>query len=220
MQEILTNQNSFATSILLVVVDNFGSEVSSWHPVVLREKVSSLIDDKDGISEHNFNKLMVGIELSKKDEFFKDPTIMSSFSTVLNNKIVDLSLIFPVADLFDLAWGLTEARIIHNHDPLYDLQKLLSIETTAYIDVTLQLHDFSILPKFMKYKDNVLLADLEKVPEDIHKYVLKSGSEYAGEVDRFVREKLSRLALELASLKLKNGEVEDTIANIVAAIES
>lgn len=215
--DLINDQNTFASTLYLILLDNFGIESLTWHPVVIREQINSIATEP--ISEHNFQKLLTAVLVSQSDDIYDYPFHLNLYSQILNNKVVSPETIFSIADIYDLSWGLTEARFIKEDDVDTPLNTLLSAANRAYIESALLFHGFLLAPTSLQYKDSLLVIEKDfssDLPVDLQKSVLKMATEYSSEVDKFIQTKRERLATELSELPLRNGSTLEAVGVLLS----
>jgi hypothetical protein len=218
-QEIVENQNVFASSLLLLYFDEVGSKGFYWHPVVIREQIEEIAGTK--ISEHNFQKLLTAIYTYITTDFFNKVSFFNVACQVFNNKVVSPSDFVTIADIYDMAWGVEEARIIiySNEKETEQVSSLFSEQVASFIELNLLENSMLVIPKPLKYKDSVLVnEDLihVSVPIEFQQDVLKEAFSFAKEVEDYVTKRKEALVNEFLRLPLNNGTVEGVVANILA----
>src|SRR5262245_58736209 len=113
LRQVLTDDKSFTTTLLILFMDTYGPEGLDWAP----ETIYMEIEDDFGVKmpERNFDKLMAGIYLISSDSFYKSLPDFIEICNVLAGHGVTPGQFEPVA-LDDMAWGLTEALLISPPD--------------------------------------------------------------------------------------------------------
>jgi len=217
LKELVDNQNVFASSLLLVFIDNFGIKGMYWNPIVIREEFNKLTGTN--ITEHNFQKLMSAIYCYITKEFYDNPTIFNVFCQIFNNKVVNPSEIITIADVYDMAWGVEEARIMVYSGEEYNPSTVFSEKVASFIELNLLYHSMLVVPKPLKYKDSILInEDIIKqgIAPEFQQYVLQEAFNYAKMVEDYVNKRKEYLVEEYLRLPLNNGSVESVVADIVS----
>lgn len=216
IQELFKNYNSFSSSLFLVYFDAFGPEGLYWHPVVIREQINKLISEFD-VSEHNFQKLLTAIYIHITTDYFKKPFYFNIFSQILNNKVINPNEIFQLSSVYDMAWGITEAKIIFCDDPNIETSDIISKEIANFIELNLLYNSFLVIPSQLRYKDSVLIKEdliKENFSPELQQAILQHSFEESSQVEEYVIKRKEALIEEYLRLPLKNGSVEDIVAKI------
>src|SRR6516165_7383164 len=105
-----TDADAFATTLLTLFLDTYGTEGLAWHP----DTISMEIEHDLGIimPPDNYERLMTAISLLTTDGFFTSVPDFVYGCVVLNGHHVPPGVFSP-ADAADCAWGVTEAMLIN-----------------------------------------------------------------------------------------------------------
>ena len=112
-EDWLRDPGLFATSALALLTDRFGIEFVEWDPLTLRMEIASEfgINPDPGLQD----RIQAACALLTSNLFFVS---LETFNTVCNslNFGVATNEVFLPADLDDVLWGVTEARILLGDD--------------------------------------------------------------------------------------------------------
>lgn len=110
---LLQDEDVFATTLLAIVIDAYGTEVlgpaeTGWTPETLRLELQ---DDFDVVvPDANMDKLVAGIALLTSDDFYKRTPRFVQLCNALSGS--EMSARFDKADAAECAWGMTEAMLL------------------------------------------------------------------------------------------------------------
>lgn len=128
IRKLLVDPEAFATSLLVVVLDHYGTEVLQWAPQTIRLELEE--DFQISALPLNFDKLMAAITIVTTDFYYRD---LYRF-IVLTNALVGSGFTFhefDKADVHECAWAITEAWLLNppsNPQPFCDaIRHYLSI---------------------------------------------------------------------------------------------
>jgi hypothetical protein len=110
MKPLLTDVNTFATPLLIFIVDNLGMDAFEYEPETIEDFLKSHNPD---IHRTLVDRANAALGLFSSDLFWQDPVTFGIVCRTFNRKRRPLS---TEPDLEDIAWGMTEASLIIN-DP-------------------------------------------------------------------------------------------------------
>lgn len=205
VRELLTSGEIYASVILALATDRFGSACLSWAPQTLFLEIK----DEFGVepAEIVYDKLMAAIAIVTTDLFFKDVTKFIQICNVLCDSPFNPE-VFDPADALECAWGISEALLLV---PPGDDPAPFSPEICAYIGYVLHEEGFlrapdvlgvaTGFPKKMRYA-------FEGNPELTHS-VQKEQERKVDEVASTIKENLIELVAQLKRVPLSNGSAAD-----------
>ena len=119
LQQILTSTGTFATVLLVILLDNYGTDALGWDTDTIDREIH---DDFNVIMPKlNRDKLQAAIGLVTTDLFYADWVAFNQVSETLNNDPVDFEILDPVTPEM-MAWAITEAAFLEDPQdkPVFD----------------------------------------------------------------------------------------------------
>lgn len=107
--EILSDPGTFATSSIILLTDEFGTEFVEWDPVTLNMEIVNAFGIEP--SGELLDRINAGTSLFTSNLFQLSLEAFSAICNSLNFGSVTSELFLP-ADLDDVLWGVTEAYIL------------------------------------------------------------------------------------------------------------
>jgi hypothetical protein len=113
LQEAWTSKETFASVLLTLFIDKFGTEGLQWDPATIAMEIEE--DFHVELPQQSMDKLMVAIQLLTTDRFFKSLPDFINFCNILDGDTYNPDMWDP-ADAEEVAWGITEALLISPPD--------------------------------------------------------------------------------------------------------
>ena len=110
MKPLLTDVNTFATPLLIFIVDNLGMDAFDYEPETIGDFLRS---HNPNIHRSLIDRANAALGLFASNLFWQDPVTFGIVCRTLNRKPRPEA---SEPDLEDIAWGMTEASLIMN-DP-------------------------------------------------------------------------------------------------------
>ena len=183
----------FATTAMLCAVNDMGMDVFDADPDVLESMLEERY--KLNIPKSSIHRLMAGCGLLSSDLFWTDPLSFAACCRILNGKN---ELLKRPASVEDIAWGVTEARMIHGEE---DLPKF-STSVQSYVKAVLDEMNMERVPQSLKdfqgaSPSNKFFGD-PLLSQSIHE---EQGTK-ADEVDTYVADRLDELVKLMHALPI------------------
>jgi len=218
MQEAWTSKDTFASVLLTMFMDRFGTEALTWDPTTITLE----IEEEFGVDlpQLPLDKLLVGIQLLTTDRFYKSLPDFISFCNVLNGDTYRPDMWDP-ADAEEVAWGITEALLIYppeDNDP-----EPFTDEIRAYIGATLDREGLINPPDILRIalrqaRISPSIEDFSDDPTMFNAvYDLEEGKR--ADIENTIRMRTKMLAAQFKALKLKNGGVDKIVKMLETAAE-
>lgn len=217
-KEVWTGEATFATSLLLLTVDTYGTECFDWDFKTLKMEIEEDFNVK--LPQVNFDRLMVAINILKTDDFFKSLPDFIAWCNVLDGDVYDPRWFDP-ADAEEIAWGITEALII---EPPVE-EEPFTEEIRAYIGAALDREGILNPPDILRIalRDNPdLFSTVEyEFSDDPEMFSAIYGFESAKTqaINKYVKLKLGLLAQQLGQLPLRSGDASGVMQQVVSQLE-
>lgn len=143
IKKILQSDDCFATTALLCFIRVAGTEGLEWLPGTIRHEMDLVFG---GISESTFNRLMAGIQILTSDDFYILLKRFIDYTNILNHGHLDDF----VADIGEICWALTEAKIIEDPGPIENPLQIFSSDVASYIEVAFNESGLLVPPRILK----------------------------------------------------------------------
>ena len=218
VRRALSDPNAFATTLLTVIIDAYGTEFLTWSPETIR------MESEDDYSFKwppiNFDRLMAGATLLKTDVFYKSLPDFIELCNILSGSAASPDLFDP-ADVAECAWGITEALLL---SPPED-EEPFTEEIRAYIGKMLDMEGIIVAPDILQIairdKDHksIVHNDYSDDPE-MYAGIWALEKEKTEEINTLVRERLQALIDQIALLQLANGDTAELAKKMRANLET
>lgn len=208
LQEAWKSPKTFASILLTLFLDRFGTEATSWDPATITLEIEEEFDVE--LPQHAFDKLMAAIQILTTDRFFKSLPDFIVFCNVLSGDTYRPDMWDP-ADGEEVAWGITEALLISPPDD--NDEQPFTDEIRAYIGAVLDGEGIINPPDILRLalrsaNVSTSLEDFSDDPEMFNAiYDLEAGK--TEEINQSIRTKTEMLANQFAALELENGAAKD-----------
>jgi hypothetical protein len=209
LTEMWKSPQTFATVLITVFLDRFGTEGLSWDPSTVTMEVEQEFDVD--LPQTSFDKLMAAISLLTTDRFYKSLPDFITICNVLSGDVYNPAMFDP-ADGEEIAWGVTESMLIYppeEDDPFSD-------EIRAYIGATLDAEGIINPPDILRIalRSANVSNSIEEFSDDpaMFNAIYDMESSKTGAIEQIVQEKTVMLHDQLAALSLKNGSTEKVLA--------
>jgi hypothetical protein len=143
--EYFESTETFATSLLLLILDQYGTEALEWDPQTLTLELESDFSKK--IPAENLDKINAVITAITTDQFYRDPIMFGHICDALNNQPVNFSYM-PCPQPEEMAWALTEMAMLEG-DKLAEFSK----DVRRYMGVVLENFGLYHPPDVLKIAD-------------------------------------------------------------------
>lgn len=207
LQEAWTSRDTFATVLLTVFLDRFGTEALEWDPATIALELEDEFDIK--LPQLALDKLLVAIQILTTDRFFKSLPDFIDFCNVLGGAQYRPDMWDP-ADAEEVAWGVTEALLISPPDE--SDQEPFADEIRAYIGAVLDSEGLINPPDILRIalrqaRVSPSIEDFSDDPE-MFNAIYDVETAKTEDINQTIVEKTTLLAAQLAALELKNGHTQ------------
>lgn len=207
LQEAWTSRETFASVLLTMFLDRFGTEALTWDPTTITLEIEEEFDVE--LPQLAFDKLMVGIQILTTDKFYRSLPDFVTFCNVLGGDTYRPDMWDP-ADAEEVAWGITEALLIY--PPEDDQPEPFTEEIRAYIGAVLDSEGLINPPDILRIalrqaRVSPSIADFSDDPMMFNAvYDLEEGKR--NDIEQSIKFKTKLLAAQFKALNLKNGSTE------------
>jgi len=216
-QEAWTSPETFASVLLTVFLDAFGTEALEWDPGTIAMEIED--EFNVDLPQTSFDKLMAAIQILTTDRFYKSLPDFITFCNVLDGDEYRPDTFDP-ADAEEVAWGITEALLIsppddNDPDPFSD-------EIRAYIGAVLDREGIINPPDILRIALRVArvspsIQDFSDDPAMFNAvYDLETGK--TEDINRTIVLRTQLLAAQLGALNLQNGNAKQVAETLLASV--
>lgn len=208
MQEAWKSRETFASVLLTLFLDRFGTEALEWDPSTIALEIEEEFDVE--LSQLAMDKLMVAIQILTTDRFFKSLPDFIQFCNVLGGDRYHPETFDP-ADAEEVAWGITEALLIsppdeNDPEPFTD-------EIRAYIGRALDAEGLINAPDILRIalrqaRVSPSIEDFSDDPE-MFSAIYDVEASKTEEINQTIKIKTQILSAQLAALQLQNGNTQN-----------
>ena len=210
MQEAWTSKETFASVLLTLFLDRFGTEALQWDPTTITLE----IEEEFGVdlSQLSLDKLFVAIQIMTTDKFYKSLPDFISFCNVLSGDTYRPDMWDP-ADAEEVAWGVTEALLLY--PPEDDDPEPFTDEIRSYIGAMLDREGLINPPDILRIalrqaRVSPSIEDFSDDPTMFNAvYDLEEGKRQ--DIEQTVRMRTKLMAAQFRALKLKTGAVDQVV---------
>lgn len=200
--EWLIDDDTYVTCVMALLMDKWGTEFFDWDPLTINLQIRDEFSTE--ATETLMDKIGAGTALFTTNTFFNDFETFNMQCNVLNKGVASNQYTM-LADLDDVLWGITEARLLLG--PIFSEEEF-SQEIADYVGMVLSQSGFTRLPDVLKfanmpadeqqYTDENLLKD-----DEMHLAYWQSQDENKAEVEDFNKRMLLDLFDQIEQLPIK-----------------
>lgn len=212
LRDLLTSDDSFATTLLVVLIDTYGTEALEWSPetILMELKDDFAIQD---FPQDNFDRMMAAIQVVTSDDFFKRLPSFIFLCNIFSGTNPDQ---FDPADAKECAWGMTEALLL---SPPED-ENPFSEEIRHYIGQVVDQEGIRTPPDLLRLGIRSTTSgqadfsdmSLEEPSMFAAEFQMQAGK--AKEIKQMVQANMTELFDQLESLPLKNGDTQKLLQRL------
>lgn len=204
-REVWASPDSYATTLLVLFVDRYGTEALSWHPETIAMQVGE--DFAVEVPRVNMDRLLAAITLVTTNYFYKRLSVFNDTCNVLSGDDFNPG-VFQPADTADCAWGITEALLICPPDE----EEPFTDEIRYYVGQLLRNEGYVQAPDILRIALGADLSDQihDTFAEDpdMFQALHENQTEKTQQCEQLIRENLERLLSQIEALPLANGSAE------------
>lgn len=211
LTEMWKSPQTFATVLITVFLDRFGTEALMWNPSTIALEVEEEFDVE--LPQRSFDKLMTAVSLLTTDRFYKSLPDFITACNILSGDTYDPRTFDP-ADGEEIAWGITEGVLIC--PPEDDDQAPFSDEIRAYIGAALDAEGIINPPDILRIalRSANVSTSLDDFSDDpaMFNAIYDLEASKTGDINATIKDRTITLYNQLAALKLQNGSTEKVLA--------
>jgi hypothetical protein len=206
---ILTNEDMLATPLLVVCMDQLGTEFFEWEP----DTFTAELQMRFGVDVPTVNrdKIWALVTVLTTDLFYKSLETFIPICNSLAGSEADFDDYDPVTGE-EAAWGIVETGLVDPPDEGSITGDRFSHEIKRYVGMTLQSEGVTTPPTLLKpfvESDNDPEEEVGiNIGPDEHMVAMyeKRQQEQRNEIESYVRGRLEDLVTQLRLLPLQNGD--------------
>ena len=217
LKELWKSPKTFASVLLTVFLDHFGTEALEWDPAT----ISMEVEDEFGVDlpQATLDKLVVAINILTSDRFYRSLPDFIIFCNVMSGDTYRPDMFDP-ADSVEIAWGITEGLLIA--PPEEDEKEPFSDEIRAYIGAVLDAEGIINAPDILKIalrRANVSnAADEFSDDPDMFNAIYDVEAGKSENINAEIKERAVMLAEQLNALQLTNGSTATVAQKLLASV--
>ncbi len=222
-QALLLNPETHALTLLVIARDAYPEADDEGHLAFLKWAPETLWRELEEdftvqLPLQNCHKLAAAVCLMNGNEFFKITDTFIRLCNILSGDVADPDGFDP-ADCLEIAWGITEACLIHPPDE----EEPFSDQIRHYIGHMLDEEGIQNAPGLLRLgirNPNKQGFDSTIVDDPlVFKDVWEKQALRAQEIERAVEQELAELVVELSGLKLAHGDTTDIVGKLRTAMQ-
>ena len=208
----LTDRDTYATTLLVMLLDQYGMEALGWTADTIR--LEFLADFTVVIHPTCLDKLMSAIMILSTDEFYQNLPRFIQLCNALSADVGFDPFVFDPADSLEMAWAITEAYLIAPPDS----DDAFSEEIRHYIGWQLREEGILDPPDVLQLaiQDQPKFDPLAIQSRDPEAYatIYEMQQARSDELKGVIRRQLQELFAELQALPLHQGDTQDILKKL------
>lgn len=210
LQALLQSEDTYASVLLAVVVDNYGTESFDWEPETLRMELSD--DFGATMPKAVEDRLRALITAITTNQFYRSFELFNETCDVLNGSEADFNTFSPITPE-DLAWGVAEVALNDTYSPEFENQDF-SEAIKNYAGIILYENGVWQPPSILKFAVMPSGHNMEDVATDAilfeASYALKQ--EKVAALDKYVQDNVAKLYDQMNKAPLRHREGQLSLA--------
>jgi len=211
VSRLLSGDEAYATTLLAIVIDRYGTEALQWAPETIRRELEQDFGVK--VSKTTLDRLMAGISLLTTDFFFNEVSRFIQLAKVLSDDDFDPE-VFEPATTEECAWAITEAMLLAPQDD----EMPFSDDIRHYLGAIMTEEGLIKTPDILRIalRDSVdpqISSDLA-ADSEMMQAIFQNQLDRSREIDVMVQENMADMLHQLTMLQLENGDVTRLVKHI------
>jgi hypothetical protein len=210
-QQYLLDNDAYATVLLVIFLEHYGTEGLEWHPETIHGQMSQDFGVK--LPKSTLDKLMAAIAIVTTNYFYREVRRFIELCNILAGDDFDPT-VFDPADSAEMAWAVTEALLLSPPEEGEDFDD----EIKAYIGFVIREEGMVTPPRVLK---NFVAKDFteevryqfEDDPE-MFQGIFETQQSKAAELDALVQENMNEMLAQLEALPLREGKTDNMVRRI------
>ena len=214
-RKLLQNDEAFATPLILILLDCFGTEALEWTPQTIKDELEDTYAVK--LPDINLDKIMAAVMILTTNYFYQDIRSFIHICNVLSGNDVDPTEFDP-ADPFEMLVAINEAFMLWPPGTQSAADEQFSDEIQEYIrqvfDVEGILKPIDVFHVAMRNDRTSQIAESYSDDPDMYAAVYKTQQEKVGELGSAYLEAMQELTEQLEGLPLQHGTTDELVARL------
>jgi hypothetical protein len=210
-KQLLSNPDTFATTLVAILIDQYGTEALTWSPETIRLELHD--DFQVQVPQVCIDKIMAAICILTTNDFYKSLPRFIQLCNVLADDTFN-PLVFDPADSFEMAWAITEAMLLSPPEE----DEPFTEEIRFYIGHMLTEEGVVNPPDVLRIaiQDVTIEDPLAGDTEDPAMYAAfyESQRSKSAEISAMLKRQIDELFAELQALDLRNGNTGDLLSRM------
>lgn len=212
-KQLLEDPDIYASSLLLLLFDNFDKEVLDWSPPIIQTELEK--EFGTDIPSINYDKINAALSLFNTNLYHVSLEAFASVNNAFSGRLVSPSSFYPNTPS-TLMWGVTESLLIEGPEEFQE--RGFSHNIALYTGYTLALDNIVSPPKLLGFAE---YSNTEPSPVDMSHQQPEGIDQHFWELNDMEKvnlinennEKLLEMAKEITTLPLEDTD-PDFIENI------
>lgn len=215
----LRDDETYATPLILILLDRFGSDITAWSPMTIRMEV----EDEFGVrlSRINLDKIMAGFLLLTTNYFYRDVVKFIWICNVLTGNEFDPDEFDP-ADPAEMLFAINEAFLLWPPSEDDPEEREFSPEIREYVQQALGaegiVKPIDVLRIATNSDRTSYISEENFSDPEMYAAVYRTQQEKIAELATEHRTALLELLDQLTGLPLEHGSTEGLVARLRRAI--
>jgi hypothetical protein len=215
----LLTEESFASPLLLICADQFGTEFFDWSPETIQLELEQIFKLK--LPRFSLDKIMAAVTLVTTNVFFTNVSRFITLCNILSGDEFQPDEFDP-ADASEILLGISEAMLIWPPESGNSAEEF-SPEIRGYIAEVLKkegiIRPFDVLKLALNGDQSAKVdADWADDPE-LYTGIYQSQAQRQGDMTAVFLENMAQLRQQLSLLVLENGDASQAIERLDAILE-
>lgn len=206
-QDFLKKPDPSMTGLMLVVIDEYGTEALDWDPETIKMELED--DYHVELSSSTLDKICVGAQLLTTQKFYKSLPDFNNFCNILSDDDSSYGIWAP-ADAYDITGAMAEVLLLA--PPKEPKEIAFDPEIIGYIVVALRNAHILTPPECLSFIPSKELAIKEigslSDDNDMFSAGYETGIENSQDLQDYEVKVLAKIMYELNELKLEHGDLE------------
>jgi hypothetical protein len=211
LARVLEDPDTYATTLLVVVLDRLGTEALEWHPETLQMEIREQFGVD--LSKNAKDRLMAAIAVVTTNYFWRDVRRFIELCNIFAGDDFDPTVFNP-ADSAEMAWGVAEASLL---SPPEESQPFHP-DVQQYVGKMLAEEGYVRAPNVLSFAlaDDVSgqISDAYADDPEMFGAIWKHQESKSQELDFLVQENLQELFQQLSGLPLQEGSTDNLLQRL------
>jgi len=208
LRQAWTSDESYGSTLLVMLVDAYGPDALEWHPQTIKMQVKDDFDVE--LPQSLCDRLMAAIAVVTTNYFYADLKRFCYICEALSGNEIDPD-VFDPPDVKECAWGLSEGVLLNPPDD----GETFAEDIQHYLASILEAEGFIRPPRIFRhilgdsFREQMVMDFSDD--KDLAAAVWKMQEQKTQEVDDMVRDGMRDLVMQISSLPLRTGDARDLV---------